>query len=242
MSSNRRWCFNANGPLVKIRLIARSEWDMKIAFLVTVLPLLLVGAVDGQTPSQRPGHRGTLMSAGEDAYHASLKLTTSIVDEHYCSDGRIRYSLLFKFTNMGNQPVILNRLRPEVARYMISANQKAAVSRNHETVAHIMVGLNNENMSSTAELNEKHFLFLKTGEVYEVKDSLTISPRHENGKRLRSGTHMLQVVVQTWPNPGASNVEWREKWRNRGYLWSDSLISDPMPFVIKKQPLVLKCD
>jgi hypothetical protein len=215
---------------------------MKIAFLVTVLPLWLVVAVDGQTQSQRQGDRGTLMSAGEDAYHARLKLTTRIVDEHYCSDGRIRYSLLFKFTNVGNQTVILNRSRPEVARYMISANHKAAVSRNHETVAHIMLGLNNENMSSTSELDETHFLSLKTGESYEVKDNLSIFPRHENRKRLRPGTHMLQVVVQTWPNPGASNVEWREKWRNRGYLWSDSLISDPMPVVIEKQPLVLKCD
>jgi hypothetical protein len=51
---------------------------MKIAFLVTALPLWLVVAVDGQTQSQRQGDRGTLMSAGEDAYHARLKLTTRI--------------------------------------------------------------------------------------------------------------------------------------------------------------------
>ena len=125
---------------------------------------------------------------------------------------------------------------------MISTNQIAAVNRNHEAVAHVLLGLNDESTGSISELDETQFVSLKSGESYEVKDNLSISLQDENGKRLRSGTLMLQVVVQTWADPTFSNIEWRKKWSNRGYLWSDPLISDPMPFVIAKQPRVRECN
>jgi hypothetical protein len=123
---------------------------------------------------------------------------------------------------------------------MISANEKAAVKQNHEAVAHILSGLSNESASSTLKLDEEHFIVLRTGDAYEVKDELSVSTENESGKRLRSGTHMLQVVVQTWPY-SASNIEWREKWNRTGYLWSDPLLSDPMPFGIAKNPIVADC-
>ena len=211
---------------------------MKMGFVINVLILLMAGLVQGQTQSPPPRSKGVLMTAGGDAYHAQLKLTTSIVDQIYCSDGRIRYSLLYKFTNVGKQTVVLSRFRPIVAKYVISANEQAAMSRKHEAVAHILSGLSSE--TTTLTLDEKHFIVLKTGEAYEVKDDFSLSIENENGKPLRPGTHMLQVIVQTWPY-AASNIEWREKWNKTGYLWSDSLLSDAMPFVIAKQPTVSDC-
>lgn len=213
---------------------------MRMVFVFNVLTLLMFGLMQGETQSPTQSTKGTLMSAGEDAYHAQLKLSTSIAKETYCSDGQIRYSLLYKFTNVGKQTVVLTRFRPVVVRYMISANEKAAVKRNHEAVAHILSGFSSESASLTLKFDEKHFIVLTTGDAYEVKDELSVSIENEKGKRLRAGTHTLQVVVQTWPY-SASNIEWREKWNKTGYLWSDSLLSDPMPFVIAKRPSVSDC-
>lgn len=181
------------------------------------------------------------MSAGEDAYHAKLRLTTSIVQEDYCTDDTIRYSLLFKFTNVGDRPVILHQFKPVVSKYMISANEKAATARKYEGVTHILIGINNEFMNLDSDLTKAPFIVLTKGTSYEVEDRFSITITDDSGKLLQPGQHLLQVVVLTWYHPLASNIEWREKWRDKGYLWSDSVLSEPMPFVVRKRPPLSKC-
>lgn len=209
---------------------------MKILEILSAL-ILAAPLVYAQTESKG----GVLMSAGEDSFHATLTLATRIVDEQYCTNNRVRYSLLFKFKNIGQQTVILDRFRPIVTRYMVSANEKAATKRKYESVVRIFFGLDTPSVSWDPHLDEARFIILKTGESHEVEDGFSMSIEDEEGKPLRPGTHMLQVVAMTWHHPRASNIEWREKWRNKGYLWSDSLLSAPMPFVILKRPPVSDC-
>src|SRR5215204_4965387 len=80
---------------------------------------------------QEPINQAVRMSAGEDVHHAKLRLTTRILDGPVCLDNRLRYSLLFKFTNTGEQTVVLDRFRPVVSRYMVSVNEKAALAKNY---------------------------------------------------------------------------------------------------------------
>jgi hypothetical protein len=124
---------------------------------------------------------------------------------------------------------------------MVSANERAAASRRYEAVTHVFVGLDNEGTTGPSDLDELRFTLLKTGESYEVKDAFSMKAEDESGKPLRAGTHLLQLLVATWYYPAVSNVEWREKWRDKGYLWSDSLVSDPMPFTVPKRPAVRDC-
>lgn len=201
--------------------------------------ILLSTVVDAQTASSKDG---VLMSVGEDAHHAKLKLTTSIVDEHYCADGRLHYSLSFKFTNAGQQSVILDRFRPVVSGYMISGSERAASARKFQAHARTLLGLDEEGMDSQSNLDESRFIVLELGNSYEVTEKFSLSIKDHQGRRLRSGRHFLQVVVLTWYHPRTSNIEWREKWRQKGYLWSDSLSSDPMPFVVPNRLSVSDCD
>ncbi len=200
--------------------------------------ILLSTVVDAQTGSSKSG---VLMSAGEDAHHAKLKLTTSIVDEHYCADQRVHYSLLFKFTNVGQQAMILDRFRPVVSQYMVSGSQRAASARKYQAHARTLLGLDEEAMDAQSNLDESRFIVLKAGNSYEVKETFSLSIQDDRGRPLRSGRHILQVVVLTWYHPRTSNIEWREKWSQRGYLWSDSVLSDPMPFVVPKRLSVSHC-
>jgi hypothetical protein len=181
------------------------------------------------------------MSAGEDALHANLKLTTTILNESHCTDGRIRYSLLFKFTNVAGKKVILGKFKPVVTRYMVSRSRKDATARKFETDARILVGLDDASSSFDANLDESHFVVLDVGGSYEVKEQFSLSYKDAKEKPLRTGIHLLQLVVPTWYHPRASNIEWREKWRDKGYLWSDSLVSDLMPFNIVKSPTFSEC-
>ena len=50
---------------------------------------------------------------------------------------------------------------------------------------------------------------------------------------LRPGAYFLQVRVATWFYFADPN-EYRELWRNEGYLWSENMTSEPMPFKIEK--------
>jgi hypothetical protein len=184
---------------------------------------------------QEPIDRAVRMSAGEDVHHAKLRLTTRILDGPVCLDNRLRYSLLFKFTNTGEQTVVLDRFRPVVSRYMVSVNEQAARAKNYEINAHRLIGFNDDIVSSDSVFDESRLISLKSGASYEVKEEFSLSITDDNGKALRPGVHMLQLIVGTWYNPRLSNIEWREKLRDNGYLWTDSVESDPMLLVIPKR-------
>lgn len=201
--------------------------------------LLVAMTVNAQSKSNTGG---VTMSAGEDVLHAKLKLTTTILSEDYCTDGRIRYLLSFKFTNVAGKKVILGRFRPVVTRYMVSRSSKDASARKYETDARILIGLEAMSTSFDAYLDESQFILLDVGDSYEVKERFSLSDTDSKGKPLRPGTHLLRLVVPTWYHPRVSNIEWRKKWRDRGYLWSDSLVSELMPFRIAKKPTLSKCE
>lgn len=72
---------------------------MRVASVLS-FSLLIAITINGQSKSTT---RGVKMSAGEDVLHANLKLTTTILNENYCTDGRIRHVLSFKFTNVAGK-------------------------------------------------------------------------------------------------------------------------------------------
>ena len=209
---------------------------MRLASVLT-FSLLIAMTANAQSASTTGGVR---MSAGEDIRHAKLRLTTTILSETYCADGVIRYSLSFKFTNTAGKKVILGRLKPIVTRYMVSRTHKDVAARKFETDARILLGLE-AFTGLNAQFDESQFIVLDVGDAYEVKEQFSLSDKDNQGKPLRPGTHLLQLVVPTWYHHGASNIEWREKWRDKGYLWSDSLVSDAMPFHIVKSPTLSEC-
>lgn len=204
---------------------------MKIVFILSIVALSAMDAVF----QQKPTNRVVRMSAGEDSRHAKVKLTTSIASEQVCIDGRMRFLLLFKFTNIGEQTVIVDRFRPVVSRYMVSSSEKAASAQRYEVSAHRLIGLKNQILNTETTLDESRLISLNRGASYEVTDEFSFSTKNDDGKPLRPGIHVLQVIVSTWNHPGESNIEWREKLREKGYLWSDSVLSDPMPLPIPKR-------
>ena len=89
---------------------------------------------------------------------------------------------------------------------------------------------------------------LRQGEVYEFEESISIPTRVVSDPRarpfpeinLRGGTHLLQIAVGTWPYVADPEPIQRE-WKGKGFLWTDGLLSEPMPFTVDKDEPITKC-
>lgn len=57
---------------------------------------------------------------------------------------------------------------------------------------------------------------------------------------ISEGTHLLQVVVCTWPYV-ADPKPIRKEWKGKGFLWTAGLLSEPMPFTVDKDEPITKC-
>ena len=82
------------------------------------------------------------------------------------------------------------------------------------------------------------FVTLKAGESYSSDHEFRVLGSDE---KLEPGGYVLQFCVITWNFETASNIAWREEWRDKGYLWTNFLESQPMPFVIDKHPELVQC-
>ena len=190
--------------------------------------------IDAQTnPAER-----VLMDAGRDKFHANLKLTTSIISQKYCTDGRLDFTLRFKFINGGGQSIVLDKRSSIVARFTVSRNAQDAAAGKHKILVEYLFGIDGQLLTLNPLPDESQFVVLKSQESHVEDHSFSIPA---DDKKLTAGNYVLQLSVLTWHYPRASNIEWRAKWRHRGYLWTDSLKSIPMNFTIRKQHPIEKC-
>lgn len=182
------------------------------------------------------------MTSGEDSLHAQLQLTTEAIEQQYCSDSRLRFSLRLKFTNVGKEPIILDRRSSVISEYIVRRNIKSAGSKRPPQRGHRLISFEGAGMRIDSTPDESNFVTLKAGESFSINDrfSLPLGSRRDKGSEaLAPGNHFLQIAVLTWYYPNTSNVRWRERWRQKGYLWTDSITSLPMPFIVdKKRPLI----
>jgi hypothetical protein len=214
---------------------------MKYSLLLLVVYLCCANAILAQTDANKGGVE---MTAGEDLLHARLQLTTNVIGQQYCSNDRLRFTLRLKFTNGGTEPVILDRRSSVVSQYKVSRNLKSAGSKSHEMIGHLLIDIGSAGMSLETSPEESHFVTLNAGESFSLNKmfSLPIRSSTDVGENsLPPGNHLLQIVVLTWYYPNASNVKWRERWRQKGYLWTDSITSLPMPFIVEKKRPIIKC-
>ena len=205
--------------------------------LTSMLWLSLVIASEPITPQMDA-------SGGETPKHKNsprLILETSISDETYevkRGTTMVRWILLLKYKNVGTEPILLYKKSALIHRSMISRNLKAASRGNYEreTSSHF---IDVKTMRAAGFLErlpeESDFLTLRPGETHSVETVYGVNPHGDlsQKKGLASAQYFIQVMVTTWyfyDDP----KEYREKWRDNGYLWTQSVKSQPMSFTIKR--------
>lgn len=85
---------------------------------------------------------------------------------------------------------------------------------------------------------EDAFVTLRPGESYSLdKDGFGV--RLYNGTKdsedeLQPGNYFLQLRVATWYYL-VRPEDYRKRWRDKGYVWSADITSQPMPFTVLKK-------
>jgi hypothetical protein len=200
-------------------------------YLSTLLFIYLACVLVVQAQTTRDS--GTiLMDAGRDKQHADLELTASILDQRYCTDGGLIFRLRYDFRNKKGETILFDKRSSIVPGYTISRNAQLAAAGKHKISVHYLLGIDDNPNPDISQ-----FVTLKAGESYSTDHEFRVLGSDE---KLEAGGYVLQFSVLTW-NYGASNIAWREKWRDKGYLWTDSLEIQPMPFVIDKHPEFVQC-
>lgn len=175
-----------------------------------------------------------------------LSLTTRITDQKYCgtdySDmAMLRMSLKLTYRNETSNTLILHKGSNLISYILIAADEAQIRNRQYELNMH--VGW----VTSGGELSEgsqpgNEFAVLRTGDTFETDGVINVPVALEPGPQfVKSGSHVLQVVIETWPTEETSLERLRKKWERTGYLWADNIRSDPMAFTVATNPRLVEC-
>lgn len=181
----------------------------------------------------------------------TLRLKIKVAEQRYCkSQVSRKTSLLMKlqlnYTNVGEEPIILYKSSSDIIEFMISRNLENMTIgqfdvRATQTAVTDGMPLHVDDLSPG-----KFFAIVSPGKSFEVRSELSLEVLPNNNDTslpsiLATGKHYLQIRVATWPMADASVANLRERWKNIGVLWSDSVISLPIQFTVEKQSKIPLC-
>lgn len=178
-----------------------------------------------------------------------LELTTAIIRRRACFPNTLDLDLKLSFRNVGAEPIILSK-KILLGRIMVSRNPEDAAANKYVTSLRYSLSADGpEPGYGFAPPNLSGFVFLRPGEVYESEENvslMTYIPAMTAGARsfpkidFSKGTYFLQIGIGTWPYV-ADPDRLREKWKNKGFLWTQGLNSAPMPFTADDVEPDTKC-
>jgi hypothetical protein len=175
-----------------------------------------------------------------------LQLTTSIVDQKYCAADYLRLTLKLHYTNLSSRPIILYKYSMVIDRQMISRDVQAAAAKHYEEDVSPMV----HPIGMQAPLDgpmpsPSVFVILMPGETYDVETQAHLPFLYDGtndiDESLTAGDHILQVRVRTWYESRQQAATLRRRWIEHGHLWSEGVVSSPMPFRIERNRLLVTC-
>ena len=174
----------------------------------------------------------------------ALLLTTSIVDQKYCTGGNLRMTLQLHYTNMSNKPFILYKYSIAVFEALISSSEERASAKEYEEDLHYFSRIIGKGKPSDETVPSEDYTIIKPGDTFETNTYINISV--DDGTDLtsgdiREGEHLLQVKVQTWYESQSLAVKLTEDWKKYGTLWLRSITSEPMPFRVEKERKFIDC-
>lgn len=213
---------------------------MRVIRLALLLHALGVTVAYSQAmPQGRPPADG----AGMPDQIPQLELTAKVVGQCYESGTNLRLSLNLQFKNSGGKAVILYRESSVIGRYFVSRNLESAARKKYEMNVSPMKTLLGSKLRFDPPTHDQ-FVQIKPGVSHDVEVTLYLgvnNGRDGNRDYLPPGEHFLQVNVWTWYHQPHFITSYRKQWKQRGYLWSDSLVSLPMPFAVRPEPIISQC-
>lgn len=169
------------------------------------------------------------------AVRQHLELRTTLIKQAYCSRTNLRLRLRFQFTNRGAEPVILYRHSDVVSRYLIGRSLNDVARARYEYDVSPMINPKMPEVGQGSPDETSLFVVLKQGESFDLEGDVYLATsagtRHEKGT-LRPGQHVMRIAVATWYDLPDLARQLSERWSKFGLLWTKSVFSEPMTFVI----------
>jgi hypothetical protein len=90
------------------------------------------------------------------------------------------------------------------------------------------------------------FVTIAAGSSYEADGEVRVLAVRGDLKdvsgAVKSGEHVLRLVIPTWDESGKLAQEVAGRWRSHGSLWYQPLTSEPLTFTIDKERKVVECN
>lgn len=215
--------------------------------------LLVVGVLTSESQhSQLPLHSyadGYLPIASSHSGDPQVRLVTEVTKETYCEGPdpellTLRLLLRLSFTNVGGQRLILERGSKSVPLVRISKTAEDAIAGRFETTIDNHIITNNSKAPSVPNAPAiSEFVILASGQSYDTSAEITIPVPRVNpvATIINAGSHYLQIGVWTWDESQNEAKVRRKAWQATGFLWSESVMSGPMPFTVRSQAKPSDC-
>jgi hypothetical protein len=175
-----------------------------------------------------------------------LSLTTKITDQKYCggdySDmAMLRMSLRLTYRNETSKTLILYKGSNLISYVLIAKDAPQIRNKQYEMNMHVG-WITSEGKLREGDQPGNELAVLQPGDIFETKGDINVPVALEPGTQfVKSGDHVLQVVIETWHTDETSLDRLRKKWERTGYLWGDNIRSDPVPFTVAIKPNVVQC-
>jgi len=88
------------------------------------------------------------------------------------------------------------------------------------------------------------FVLLKPGETFSSSDTVAVAVALKPGIRGTAGIgqHFLQSPAVIWPYSSELAEHLREAWSKIGRLWTDPILTKPIPFKVESSPQFETCE
>jgi hypothetical protein len=173
-----------------------------------------------------------------------LQLNAKILNQQYCSEMDLVLELQLTFTNIGKEPIILDKKSDVVYAYQEEPLDKSAKKhlRQKRTITPTLDMKQIIRFGQTPD--ENAFIVLNESESYNLKIHKIIDVydgTDDTEDFLHSGKYNLILKVKTWYYPISLTEEYSQKWRDKGFLWVDGVSSEPIEFEVLKNRTISDC-
>ena len=180
-----------------------------------------------------------------------LRLTMSLISSRYCREPgsdtsvNLRLKLRLRYTNVGQQPLILYKYDNTILRTMVSRDPADASNQRYVWDMSSTTVTGGKDVRTESAVPGTSFSVLTSGQYYEAEQETTVFVRGKsNGNEsdgLAPGKYFLEVIVGTWPESLDLANLLRDRWQANGLLWSNALKSETMAFTIDGKRKEVNC-
>lgn len=182
----------------------------------------------------------------EEASKPKLQLKTATVDSTFCSATSLRLTLQLTFETSGSVPILIRKEGFHIGRYLI--NRHLGGLRKGKREADVRQEFNTlwvlRNRLEGRTVDTSTFVRLTPGTTHIVPMEFYLSDINDvdDPQSLRPGNYLLEIQVSTWLDTNSIAARLQNEYKAEGYLWTNSVISDPLPFTISDKKMIGGCN